>query len=64
VHKDIERREARNEKCAVSGAWEAHAKVSEAQEGMRLWCAWARESAQVMRKARSGVGIHNECEVS
>jgi len=74
VHKDIERREARDEKCAVSEAQEAcakvseaqeaHAKVSEAWEGVRLWCAWVREGAQVMRKARSGVGIRNECEVT
>jgi hypothetical protein len=54
----------RDEKCAVSGAREACAKVSEAQEGVRLWCAWAREGAQVMRKVRSGVGVHNEHEVT
>jgi len=54
----------RDEKCAVSGAREARTKVSEAREGVRLWCAWARESAQVMRKARSSVGIRNEREVS
>jgi hypothetical protein len=53
-----------NEKCAVSGVWEAHAKVSEAREGVRLWCVWVPESAQVMRKARSGVGIHNEHETA
>jgi len=52
----------RDEKCAVSGAREARTKVSEAREGMRLWCAWARESVQVMQKARSSVGIHNERE--
>jgi hypothetical protein len=33
AHKDIERHEAHDEKCAVSGAWEARAKVSEAWEG-------------------------------
>jgi hypothetical protein len=53
-----------NEKCAVSRAWEARAKVSEAWEGMRLWCVWVPESAQVMQKARSGVGICNECETA
>jgi hypothetical protein len=60
----MERREARDEKCIVSGAREARAKVSEAWEGVRLWCAWACESTQVMRKARSGVGIRNEHEVT
>jgi hypothetical protein len=64
VHKDIERRGVRDEKCAVSGAREARAKVSEAREGARLWCAWAREGAQVMRKARNGVGIRNEREMT
>jgi len=54
----------RDEKCAVSGAREARAKVSEAREGARLWCAWAHEGAQVMRKTRSGVGIRNECEMT
>jgi hypothetical protein len=64
VHKDIERCEVHDEKCAVSGAWEARAKVSEAWEGVRLWCAWVHESVQVMWKARSGIGIHNEHEVT
>jgi len=54
----------RDEKCAVSGAREARTKVSEAREGVRLWCAWAREGAQVMRNARSGVEIRNEREVT
>jgi len=64
VHKDIERCKACNEKCAVSEAQEACAKVSEAREGVRLWCMWVREGVQVMWKARSSVGIHNECEVT
>jgi hypothetical protein len=63
VHKDIERHEVCDEKSEVSGAQEACAKVSEAWEGMRLWCAWVREGTQVMWKARSGVGICNEHEV-
>jgi len=54
----------RNEKCAVSGAREARAKVSEAWEGARLWCMWVRESTQVVRKARSSVGICNEREMT
>jgi hypothetical protein len=60
----MERREVCNEKCAVSRAWEACAKVSEAWEGVRLWCVWVPESVQVMRKARSGVGIRNEHETA
>jgi len=64
VHRDIERHEAHDEKCAVSGAREARAKVSEAREGARLWCAWAHEGVQVMQKARSGVGICNEHEMT
>jgi len=64
VHKDIERREVRDEKCAVSRAREVCAKVSEAQEGVHLLCAWVHESAQVMWKARSSVGICNEREVT
>jgi len=60
----MEKREAHNEKSEVSGVWEACAKVSEVREGMRLWHTWARESAQVMWKARSGVGIHNEHEMT
>jgi hypothetical protein len=59
----MERCKARDEKCAVSGAREVHAKVSKAQEGMRLWCVWAHESVQVMREVGSSVGIHNEREV-
>jgi hypothetical protein len=70
----MERRKARDETSAVSGAREARAKVSEAREGVRLWCAWAcesvrlwcmwvHESTQVMQKARSGVGIRNEREM-
>jgi hypothetical protein len=53
----------RDEKCAVSRAWEAHAKVSKVQEGMCLWCMWAHESTQAMQKVRSSVGICNEREV-
>jgi hypothetical protein len=40
------------------------AKVSEAREGVRLWCAWAREGMQVMWEVGSSVGIRNECEVA
>jgi hypothetical protein len=53
VHKDMERHKARDKKCTVSGVQEARAKVSEVQEG-----------AQVMREVGSGVGIHNEHEVT
>jgi len=44
----------RDEKCAASGM----------REGVHLWCARAREGAQVMRKARSSVGIRNEREMT
>jgi hypothetical protein len=59
----MERCEARDEKSEVSGAREARAKVSEAQEGMHLWCVWAREGAQVMQEVGGGVGVRNEREV-
>jgi hypothetical protein len=59
----MERREAHNEKCAVSGVQEARTKVSKAREGVHLWCVWVREGAQVMREVGSGVGICNEREV-
>jgi hypothetical protein len=36
MHKDMERHEARDEKCTVSRAWEVCAKVSEAREGVHL----------------------------
>jgi len=36
MHKGMERREARDEKSKVSGVQEVRAKVSEAQEGVRL----------------------------
>jgi len=52
----MERREVRGEKNEVSG-------VQEAQEGVRLWCTWAREGTQGMREVGSGVGICNEREV-
>jgi hypothetical protein len=64
---DSLQREARDETSAVSGAWEAQEGVrlwcAWACESVRLWCMWVRESTQVMQKARSGVGIRNEREM-
>jgi hypothetical protein len=47
----------------MRNAQEVCTKVSEVQEGVCLWCAWACEGVQVMWKARSSVGICNEHDV-